>query len=448
MRWHAALLAAMIGCAAPDPVAPNVATVEPSLGLDEADTDIRITGRNFDPHVFTDFSDGEKSRVDATFRISLLRHDGSGEPVLLEPVTHVSAGALETRVPSGVSRGIYDLEIESPSGQRTVLTDAFQVVRSPRHVAGFRIEPVGPQRIGIPFQLSLTAVDANGGVVDGFTGHVTVEDDTGTLTPAQLGPFVLGRFRGSVSVGAYAAQNVMTVSTSDGATARSEPFQVIPGFVTEAAVVTPARSLTVGDCSDVVEVETRDAMGTPAAPEADLVYGLEAAPAQGLTFFADPQCQQPVDRVRQPAGETRVALYFSGQQAGETALFLLPEVLPSVGQKQTLIPGPAQSLRFTSLAPVLTMGACSSALTVAAEDRFGNATEPATALELTLSATPSGRVSFYSDAACQEPLGMLTMGATVSFHIRGDAVGSAQLRVEAHESSGVTEATQLAQVTP
>lgn len=448
MRRAALLLVTLMGCVPAEPAPPNVAAVEPSMGLDEAVTTVTVTGRNFDPRVFTDFSDRRQSEVDAAFRIFLVRRDGSGEPVPLESVTRLSAEALEARVPAGVPRGVYDVQVESPSGQMTVVPDGFQVLRAPRHVSGFRIEPLGPQRIGIPFQLAVTAIDDHGQVVDGFGGTVLAQDATGTVTPSELGPFVLGRFRGAVAIGAYAAQNVLELRTHEGITAHSAAFQVIPGFVTEAVIVSAAVPVSVGDCSAAVELETRDASGAVAAPEADLLYVPDAAPSQGVAFFADPLCQEQITTLVQPAGETRARLFFKGERAGEAVLFLLPEVLPSVAQKQLFVVGAPQALRFASLAPNLKVGACSGALTVDVVDAYANPTAPQEPVEVTFAAAPVGRVSFFGDAACQQPLATSTLASAVTFHIRGDAVGSVELHAEAPAASGIASAVQLGQVTP
>ena len=88
-----------------------------------------------------------------------------------------------------------------------------------------------------PFDLEVTAMDAYGNVATGFEGEATVNDEhsslafaDGTEGPLNIGPFIQGRWRGSVMLTAVEDENKIRVRVNDqgkdAATGLSSTFSV------------------------------------------------------------------------------------------------------------------------------------------------------------------------------------------------------------------------------
>jgi alpha-tubulin suppressor-like RCC1 family protein len=97
----------------------------------------------------------------------------------------------------------------------------------------FTIATVGKQTLGVPFPITVTAVDASGNAVSSFTGTVDLTATGGTLTPATSGAFVNGVWSGNVTVPAAATGMTITATNTGGAgTGFSNAFDVAKGTQT------------------------------------------------------------------------------------------------------------------------------------------------------------------------------------------------------------------------
>lgn len=80
---------------------------------------------------------------------------------------------------------------------------------------------------GLPFQVTITAKDANGDTAVGFNGSATLVDETGTLYPNQTANFVNGVWSGMVYVTRATTNNVITAAAGS-ITGASQEFSVSP----------------------------------------------------------------------------------------------------------------------------------------------------------------------------------------------------------------------------
>jgi len=85
-----------------------------------------------------------------------------------------------------------------------------------------------PQYAGVPVEVLITALDYGGNPVTGYNGMPALSDTTGTVSPANVGPFTDGVWQGYITVGAAAADVALTVDDGSGASGDSNPFDVLP----------------------------------------------------------------------------------------------------------------------------------------------------------------------------------------------------------------------------
>jgi hypothetical protein len=102
----------------------------------------------------------------------------------------------------------------------------------------FAFDPIpSPQTAGEPFSVTITAQDAHGNTVTGYTGTATLTDTTGTLSPTTSGAFVSGVWTGSVSVAQAAAD--VSITAQDGVAGASNVFEVMSPEPTEYTIFLP-----------------------------------------------------------------------------------------------------------------------------------------------------------------------------------------------------------------
>jgi hypothetical protein len=332
----AAAAALALACAASKPPGgPVPRAVSPAQATGVAPVEIVIVADALDAGVRTDFADGSGS-VEAAFTAALVPQDGGG-PVPLEGVALDAARTLRATVPAGLASGTYDLVVTDGAGRSGVLPQAFRVVSSSESVAEIRVDVLEAPRAGVPFAVSLTAVDAAGRVVDGFDGEVAVSDLSGTASPPSVGPFALGRLTAHVTVAALRASDRLEVRDALGHGGSSDPFDVVAGPAVAAAFPSPPVSAASGACSPAVEVELRDSLAHPALAEQPIPAALQSAPP-GTAFFADGACATPISGVIFAAGASRAAFHFRAAAPGTVALRVVPSTLPSAVRSTEVSP--------------------------------------------------------------------------------------------------------------
>lgn len=112
---------ALLGCAPLAPV-PELTGVEPSRGWMGEATPVRLEGE----HLLPALDLGGLDQVDAEFEGWML----VDPPVRLEGVQLVDYTTISATVPAGVEPGVYDLQVQTPTGGEATLTSAFRVTRT------------------------------------------------------------------------------------------------------------------------------------------------------------------------------------------------------------------------------------------------------------------------------------------------------------------------------
>jgi hypothetical protein len=451
MRLSTTLLVAFIGggCGGEGPPALSPEAVTPARGAEGSTTRVEITGQGLRPRLHVDFETPARSRVEADFRAELFSA-ATGARVALQDVAPGAGDreVLTATVPPGLPRGTYELTVTDPRGREATLRAAFRVVAPAEAVHAFRLAPIGPQRVGIPFLLAVTAVDETDRAVDGFDGTVTARVPGAPVTPSALGPFVNGRLTAFVSVDAPSDQVVLTVADPQGREGHSEPFAVTPGPAVGLGLVPASAPLQAGSCSGALELVLQDASGAPTTVDGDrtleVTSGLDA-----VGVFADPGCTQPLDPVLLPRDEGRAQLFLRPTRAGEDVLRLAVAGLPAALWPVTVSPGAPAQVSFREPLPPQAAGTCSAPVNLELQDALGNVTSASTQVGISLSASPSG-VGFFGDPSCGSPVSQLAIApgaSSAAVRLRADSAGTFAIRL-VPVAAGLTGDERLLDVTP
>jgi hypothetical protein len=250
---------------------------------------VKISG-DFVGRTFTDFETSGNSGADEGFSARL--GDTSLRRVRLE-----ADGTLSAVVPEGLAPGVYDLTVTDSWDHFGVLASAFRVVglsELDEVVAGFKFAPVGPQKAGVPFGITVFAVDADGAVVPWFNRTLSLVDLTGTAAPATVGYLELGKWAGQVEVGTAHQADVLRVTDDRHRTGSSGAFSVAPRDAAGLRFVTDPQAVLAGECSHAVRVRLVDLAGFSVPAGSTLAIDLAADPAAGFDLFQDATCESPL----------------------------------------------------------------------------------------------------------------------------------------------------------
>lgn len=330
------LLALAAACGEGSPKAPIPLSVTPAQAPATAPVNVEIAGVGFTADVKTDYGDGSGSTMDARFTARLLPWDG-GAAVDLAPVALTPRRTLTAVVPAGLAPGHFDLVVTDPAGRSGTLPDAYRVLSADADAVALRIDPIASQRAGVPFAVSIAAVDGTGRVVNAFAGTITVQDATGTVFPASVGPFTSGRATAQLAVGVPQAANRLTVDDGAGRTGASNDFDVGPGDPARVDFVA-AVAASASACSVPVELELRSASGQPVPATSPVTIALQSGPPGALSFFSDASCSSASASVVVPGGTTRGAFHVRGAAPGTASIRAVPDLLPSAETAVTVSP--------------------------------------------------------------------------------------------------------------
>jgi len=211
---------ALLAACAEEPPPLVLGEVVPDSVVEGTAQQVVIRGQ-FAPRAVTAFDEPRGSVLDATFRVHLgeLRLGG----VRLTP------SGLEVDIPADLAPGAFDVMVTDPYERSASLSEAFKVLARPDPSArpsAFRFDALGPQQAGVPFPVTLTALDASSAPLSAFSGDVALADLTGTLVPAAVS-LVSGVWQGLVEVRQPIAADHLRASFQEIATV-SNDFAVAP----------------------------------------------------------------------------------------------------------------------------------------------------------------------------------------------------------------------------
>jgi len=199
-----------------------------------------------------------------------------------------------------------------------------------------------------------------------------------------------------------ALQGSPTITANGGALGSPQQTETVtPPQPTQLAFSTAAQTMVAANaCSGAVNIDARDATGTPAAVTGATTVNLATNPASQLTLYAGTGCMNsPITSTTMASGTSRVTISFKGTLAASTDLTASATGLTSATQTEGVVPAAAAKVVISQgKNQTVAAGTCAT-LTLERQDASGNATTGA--LEtMTLSSTPSTGVAFYGNSGC------------------------------------------------
>ncbi|MDZ7409441.1 MAG: hypothetical protein ONB51_09395 [candidate division KSB1 bacterium] len=161
---------------------------------------------------------------------------GFNQPVILTDLTglnittaNFSNGVLASQSLT-ITQARSDNQLTASGGvpAKSGTSNLFNVV--PAALDHFAIDNITDQAAGVPFTITLRALDVYNNLVTGYNGAVTLSDLTGTIAPASSGAFIGGVRNESVTITQTRTANRINVSGS-GKTGSSNSFNVIASTV-------------------------------------------------------------------------------------------------------------------------------------------------------------------------------------------------------------------------
>ncbi len=281
---------------------------------------------------------------------------------------------------------------------------------------------------------------------------VTFYADAACATPAASASVGPGTSAGTLYLRASTSGALTVTLSAAGLTSASQAQTVTAAPPDRLAFVTSAQSVTVGACSALATLQSRDPFGNAAPVGAGTAVALVAAPATGFTFYSDAACATAVTSATLAAGTSSTGFYFRGTSPGTVTVTASATGLTAASQAQTLTPAAAPSqLAFTTASLALTAGSCSAQVTVETRDSFGNPQNVGAATAVGLAAAPAAGFAFYSDAACGTAITSVTVAAgtrTAGFYVRGTAAGAVTVTASAPSLSSATQGHTVAAAAP
>ncbi|HLL83415.1 MAG TPA: hypothetical protein VK420_12210, partial [Longimicrobium sp.] len=267
--------------------------------------------------------------------------------------------------------------------------------------------------------------------------------DAGCTQPLSGLTLPASRMEGTFYFRGTQAQALTFTANAAGFASATQGANILPAPPRALVFTTPPQTLQAGACSDEVELELRDAFGNAANAAGPTVLGLGPNPAQGLTFYADAGCTQPVTGVNLVTGARGGGFYVLGTLAGALQLSAAGNGLTAADLAHTLTPAAARALAFVTPPWTVGAGTCSGALTVEARDTYGNASAVGASTAIDLSGTPATGLTFYTDPGCTTVATTLTVpqgASSGSFYFVGTSAGTFTLTTRSPGLGNVSQA--------
>ena len=152
-----------------------------------------------------------------------------------------------------------DVEIYANKNSATGTSNRFNVQSAA--LSYFLVPNISQQTAGVPFITSISARDDYNNIVESFTGTVTIQDLTGSISPTVSTNFISGQWVGSLRIDQTYTNNVITFTRSSGGSesGSSNGFNVIAGQLDHFEISSISSSQTAGE-SFSITITARDAL--------------------------------------------------------------------------------------------------------------------------------------------------------------------------------------------
>jgi hypothetical protein len=279
----------------------------------------------------------------------------------------------------------------STSGFPTITSGAFDILPAPATKLAFTVQPTTTTAgVTISPAIKVTALDALGNPVPGFSGSVTVaigtNPGTGTLSGTKIVPAVAGVATFSdLSINRNGTGYTLTASSSGLTGTTSSPFDILVGPVSQLVFTTqPVTTVATAAITPAVQVAARDAAGnTVPTFTSNVTMSIAVNPGTGI--LSGTKTVAAVSGVA-TFGNLNIDKVGTGYRLGATA-----SALTVTSNAFSITPGAATKLLFTVQPTSTAAGAAiSPAVEVTALDAGNNrATGFAGSVTMAIGTNPS-----------------------------------------------------------
>ncbi len=189
-------------------------------------------------------------------------------------------------------------------------------------------------------------------------------------------------------------------ANATGFTGATQGEGIVPAGLSQLLFVPPAHNQAVGVCSTALTVQRADTYGNLVTTGSTTV-NLGASPATGFTFYSAASCgaATSITSFTIGPGSSAGSFYVEGTVPGGVTMTASATGASSATQTETINTLLPSKIVFTTAPRSVQAGACSSVLTVEAQDLFSNPAAVSSSTLVSLAGT-GGNLTFYSDAAC------------------------------------------------
>jgi hypothetical protein len=277
------------------------------------------------------------------------------------------------------------------------------------------------------------------------SGALSYFSDSGCTAPITQVVIASGSGLQTAYFKATASGTTTANATSAPLVAGAQNETVNPGPANTLAITSAAQTIAAGQCSNPVTLRTRDSFGNFSNVNPALTVNLG-----GTTFYSDVGCTQVATTVSVPINTSTATFYFKQNAAGSPTVTANATSFAGTSQGETINPANPTRLVFLVGAQSVQAGVCSpSQVNVQTQDAFSNPSNVTSLTTVTL--TPTGTITFYSDAGCTTTTTTLSYAIgsnTRGFWFKSNTVGSPQVAVSATSYTGASQTETISAAAP
>ena len=239
----------------------------------------------------------------------------------------------------------------------------------------FVIDPVADQEAGVPFDVTIRAMDELNNLVDVFTGTVNISDTTATASPPVSGAFVTGVRTEPVTIRFQHPAVVLTVDDGIGHSGTSNAFAVSAGSPAEIVFISPSQNVLRDTPSSVIQVQIQDGFGNPSPVAADTTLNLQTSGAGCFDLLPTGPFDCSITGITVASGTDLGEFYYQDAVDGDKTLTVSdPATVLAPANQNILISafGDPSRLEIVQAPASVNADAVSGVFTVQLQDAAGN----------------------------------------------------------------------------
>jgi hypothetical protein len=239
----------------------------------------------------------------------------------------------------------------------------------------FVIDPVADQVAGVPFDVTIRAMDELNNIVDVFTGTVNISDTTASAAPAVSGAFLAGVRTEPTTILTQHPAVTLTVDDGIGHTGISNVFAVAAGSPAAIVFISPTQNVLRDTPSAVIQVQVQDGFGNPTPVAANTTLNLQTSGAGCFDLVPTGPFDCSISTITVTAGTDLGEFYYQDAADGDKTLTVSdPAVVLAQGNQNILISafGDPSQLKIVQAPASVNADAVSGVFTVQLQDAAGN----------------------------------------------------------------------------